>query len=46
MPLRYVLDQADSLYRLTLLVGVQSISRPYVAENGTAQPAGYWARRE
>lgn len=49
VPLHYVLDQLDQaerLYRVTLRVGTQSISRPYVAENGTAQPAGYWARRE
>lgn len=48
MPLRYVLDQAGTtnLYRLTLLVGNQSITRPYLAENGTFVPAGYWARKE
>ncbi|EDB8709768.1 conjugal transfer protein TrbH [Salmonella enterica subsp. enterica serovar Schwarzengrund] len=48
LPLRYVLDQADttSLYRLTLLVGNQSITRPYLEENGSFVPAGYWARKE
>lgn len=46
--LRYVLDQADTtnLYRLTLLVGNQSITRPYLEENGSFVPAGYWVRKE
>ena len=48
LPLRYVLDQAgtSNLYRLTLLVGSQSITRPSLEENGTFAPAGYWARKE
>lgn len=48
MPLRYVLDQAGhkGLYRLTLLVGSQSITRPYQEENGSFVPAGYWVRKE
>ena len=48
LPLRYVLDQAGTtnLYRLTLLVGNQSITRPYLAQNGTFAPAGYWVRKE
>lgn len=48
LPLRYVLDQAGAtnLYRLTLLVGNQSITRPYLEENGSFVPAGYWARKE
>jgi hypothetical protein len=48
LPLRYVLDQAgtSNLYRLTLLVGNQSITRPYLEENGSFVPAGYWARKE
>lgn len=42
LPLRYVLDQAgdSNLYRLTLMVGNQSITRPYLAQNGTFAPAG------
>jgi hypothetical protein len=46
--LRYVLDQAgdSNLYRLTLMVGNQSITRPYLAQNGTFAPAGYWVRKE
>lgn len=48
MPLQYVFDNPGSgdLYRITLLVGDQSITRPYVAEHGTYEPAGYWARKE
>lgn len=48
LPLRYVLDQASdpTQYRLTVLVGNQSLTRPYLAQNGTAVPAGYWTRKE
>ncbi len=47
LPLRYLLDQAgdSTLYRLTLWVGQQSITRPYLAQDGTS-PAGYWVRKE
>ncbi len=47
-PLRYILDQLDAkLYRLTLLVGNQSLSRAYLAaQNGTVHPAGAWVRKE
>ncbi|ADP19831.1 MULTISPECIES: lipoprotein [Pseudomonadota] len=48
LPLRYVLDQAgdSNLYRLTLLVGHQSITRPYLVQDGSFAPAGYWVRKE
>jgi hypothetical protein len=48
LPLRYVLDQAgdSNLYRLTLMVGSQSITRAYLAQNGAFAPAGSWARKE
>ena len=48
LPLRYVLDHAgeSDLYRLTLMVGNQSITRPYLVQNGTFTPAGYWMRKE
>lgn len=48
LPLRYVLDQTgdSNLYRLTLLVGNQSITRPYLVQNGKSMPAGYWVRKE
>lgn len=48
LPLRYLLDHdADTgLFRLTLLVGSQSITRPYLAQNHALVPAGYWVRKE
>lgn len=48
LPLRYVLDHdaGTGLYRLTLLVGSQSITRPYLEQNHTLIPAGYWVRKE
>lgn len=49
LPLRYVLDKTGgetSLYRLTVMVGDQSITRPYREQNSTVVPAGYWAHKE
>ncbi|MEY3202204.1 MAG: hypothetical protein RIR70_1754 [Pseudomonadota bacterium] len=47
LPLRYVLDQAGSnLFRLTLMVGSQSIARPYLYQDGKLAAAGNWARKE
>ena len=46
LPLRYVFDQAADLYRVTLLVGDQSLTRAYLAHNGTVHPAGAWVRKE
>lgn len=48
LPLGYLLDQAGTptLYRVTLTVGGQSITRPYVDQDGTLYPAGYWVRKE
>lgn len=47
-PLRYIFDQADTnLYRVTLLVGTQSLTRAYsAAQNGMLVPAGAWLRKE
>ena len=46
--LRYVLDAPAStnLYRVTLMVGSQSLSRAYVAQNDSVAPAGAWVRKE
>lgn len=48
LPLRYILDlDSDSnLYRITLLVGNQSLTRAYLAQNGALYPAGSWVRME
>lgn len=46
--LRYVVDSLgeNNLYRVTLLVGDQSLTRAYVAQNSTVYPAGAWVRKE
>jgi hypothetical protein len=46
--LAYVFDQpAESdLYRVTLTIGAQSLSRVYLAKDGSVAPAGYWVRKE
>lgn len=48
IPLHYLVDEPikQSLYRVTLLVGPQSISRAYRLKNGILTPAGFWARKE
>ncbi|WP_020405875.1 hypothetical protein [Hahella ganghwensis] len=48
LPLRYVVDQFTdaNLYRITVLIGDQSITRAYTKQNGTVLPAGYWVRKE
>jgi hypothetical protein len=38
--------QGTNMYYLTLYVGPQQLSRIYVAENGSAYPAGAWAHKE
>ena len=48
LPLRYVVDQAggSNLYRLTLLVGAQRLTRAYMTQDDQVNPAGAWARKE
>jgi hypothetical protein len=48
LDLRYVLDQQGSLnlYRVTVMVGNQSLTRAYVEQNNALLPAGSWVRRE
>jgi hypothetical protein len=48
LALRYVLDfdPASQLYRLTLLIDNQSLTRAYLAQNGSAVAAGAWVRKE
>ncbi|MQA21660.1 conjugal transfer protein TrbH [Rugamonas rivuli] len=47
-PFNYVLDAIASprLYRVTLTLGTQTISRAYVSQNETIHPAGAWVRKE
>lgn len=48
IPMHYILDlaAAPNLYRLTLLLGDQSLSRAYMARDSALLPAGAWVRRE
>jgi hypothetical protein len=48
LDLRYVLDQhaGGNLYRVTVSIGNESLTRPYMARNDTLVPAGYWVRKE
>lgn len=48
LALGYILDVAGvpDFYRLTMMVGDQSISRPYMRQGADVLPAGYWARKE
>lgn len=46
LQLRYVLDRPADLYRVTLTVGDQSLTRAYLAKNDTLRPAGAWVRKE
>lgn len=44
----YVVDQqaGTDLYRVTLTIDNQSLSRAYLAKDGSVGPAGYWVRKE
>ena len=46
--LRYLLDQSatDDLYRVTLAVAHQQLSRAYMIHNGNPHAAGAWVRKE
>ncbi len=46
--LYYVVDEPikRTLYRVTLIVGQQSLSRAYKIKNGTFTPLGFWVRKE
>jgi hypothetical protein len=46
LPLQYVLDRPAGLVRVTLLIGEQSLTRAYLAQNGALHPAGAWVRKE
>lgn len=46
--LYYVVDEPikGTLYRVTLTVGQQSLSRAYKIKNGLFTPLGFWVRKE
>lgn len=48
IPFNYVLDSMTSpqLYRVTLVLGSQTITRAYVPQSEAVHPAGAWARKE
>lgn len=47
LPLRYVLaPSGQGLYHLTIMIGNQSLARPYLLENGRLVAAGAWIRKE
>lgn len=48
LPFRYIVDQTQdsSLFRTTLQIGEQTLSRAYVLKNGVLSPAGAWSRQE
>ena len=45
LQLRYILDQADDFYRMTVMIGSDSLSRPYSKENGVLTAAGCWVHK-
>lgn len=46
-PLHYVLDQVDgNLYRVTLIIGDRTMTRPYLQQEDTTIAAGYWTYQE
>lgn len=44
----YLVDQPlePGMYRVTVLINEQSLSRLYEARHGSVVPAGYWVRKE
>ncbi len=44
--LGYIFDQTEDLYRLTVLVDEQVLTRAYSVGENTVSPAGYWVRKE
>lgn len=48
VPLSYVMDNPikNSLYRVSIRVGGQSISHAYILKNGKLYPVGFWMNQE
>jgi len=48
LQLSYIVDQfiGTNMYRVTIHIGNQSITRPYHQKNGNSIPTGYWVRKE
>ncbi|MFH0782575.1 MAG: conjugal transfer protein TrbH [Pseudomonadota bacterium] len=45
LQVRYILDQAGDLYRVTVMIGNDSLSRPYSLQNGVLTVAGCWVHK-
>lgn len=48
LPIAYLVDQIPepSLYRVTLILGKQSVTRGYLARGNAMHPVGAWVRKE
>ena len=44
LPLRYIVDQSDDVYHVSIQIEDQRLTRAFIAESG--QPAGLWVRRQ
>lgn len=42
----YTLDQIDAIYRITIYVNEQRLSRPYLIESDSIIPSGSWSLQE
>ncbi|SEN53008.1 Conjugal transfer protein TrbH [Nitrosomonas marina] len=46
LALRYIIDQSDNLYHVSILIDDQRLTRAFVDQSGQIQPAGLWVRRQ
>lgn len=48
LAMNYIIDitPENNLYRVTVRVGYQSLTRGYIAQSNTVYPAGAWTRKE
>jgi len=46
LALRYIIDQSDDLYHVSILIEDQRLTRAFVDQSGQIQPAGLWVRRQ
>ncbi|SET58145.1 Conjugal transfer protein TrbH [Nitrosomonas marina] len=46
LALRYIIDQSDDLYHVSILIEDQQLTRAFVAQSGQIQPAGLWVSRQ
>ena len=46
LALRYIIDQSDNLYHVSILIEDQRLTRAFIAQSGQIKPAGLWVRRQ